>query len=264
MDYRSTDAAGNVEAEQSVSFTIQLPPEVQDTVPPVTTIVLDPAGPQGSNGWYTSAVSFRLSATDDRAGVARTEYRIDGGAWTEYAGEASVTVDGSHAVEYRSIDHAGNREAVLTAAFRIDTGLPGLTAAFTPSDPNGTNGWYTTPVSAALTASDSVSGIASVEYRIDGGAWTSYVSPVAYAEDGSHTLDYRAADKAGHVSEGQSSLRIDQTKPVTAVQISPAPDSPGGLYSSDVSVSLSASDSGSGPASTEYRVNGEPGPPTAA
>ena len=43
VDYRSTDAAGNVEAAKSVAFTITAPNN--DKTAPVTTQSLDPAAP---------------------------------------------------------------------------------------------------------------------------------------------------------------------------------------------------------------------------
>ena len=55
-----------------------------DETAPVTTATLDPAAPDGENGWYVSPVSVALDAVDEGSGVAGTEYRLDGGAWTAY------------------------------------------------------------------------------------------------------------------------------------------------------------------------------------
>ena len=39
-----------------------------------------------------------------------TRYRVDGGQWTVYAVPVRVTSDGTHTVEYYSVDKAGNTE----------------------------------------------------------------------------------------------------------------------------------------------------------
>ncbi|WP_309112821.1 ThuA domain-containing protein [Saccharothrix sp.] len=92
---RATDAAGNTSAEQSVEVKV-------DTAPPVT------KAERGS-----SASRVKLTASDATSGVARTEYRISGGKWQVHrGGEIKVRPDGKQYVEYRSIDAAGNVEAI--------------------------------------------------------------------------------------------------------------------------------------------------------
>ena len=65
VDYRSTDAAGNVEAAKSVSFTIAAPNN--DHTAPVTTQSLDPAAP-GAGKTYSAPVTVKFSALDQAPG----------------------------------------------------------------------------------------------------------------------------------------------------------------------------------------------------
>jgi len=89
--------------------------------------------------WHRTAVRVSLTATDAGSGVAALSYRIDGGAWktvTAASGapslDATVRVasprrhgnDGVHRVEYRSVDAAGNVEAIRSCRVRIDTRRP--------------------------------------------------------------------------------------------------------------------------------------------
>ena len=74
-------------------------------------------------------VSLFLAAVDDSggSGVARTAWRIGGGAW--HRGVALTIRPPVHArvsrtVEYRSTDRAGNVEAAKTAVVRFDTTAP--------------------------------------------------------------------------------------------------------------------------------------------
>ncbi|MDQ5822050.1 MAG: Ig-like domain-containing protein, partial [Actinomycetota bacterium] len=99
------------------------------------------------------------------------------------------------------------------------------------------------------------SGIANVGYEISsGGSWT----PVAdnwsttSVADGVYDIHVVATDRAGNttISSPVSGRRVDNTAPSTS------DNAPADYQSSDVTVSLSASDSGSGVSVTEYSVDG--------
>ena len=54
-----------------------------------------------------------LTAADDGecvSGVDKTEYRVGGGAFAAYTAPIAITADGTHTIEYRSTDKAGNAE----------------------------------------------------------------------------------------------------------------------------------------------------------
>ena len=51
-----------------------------------------------------------------------------------------------------------------------------------------------------VTGADTDSGVASLEYRLDDGAWTAYTAPLSLDTD-AHTVEVRATDHAGNVSE---------------------------------------------------------------
>lgn len=62
------------------------------------------------DGQYTNP-TVTLAADDSwGSGVARTEYRIDGGAWAAYDAPFRIRAYGEHTVEYRSVDANGNGE----------------------------------------------------------------------------------------------------------------------------------------------------------
>ena len=70
--------------------------EAPDETAPVTTAALDPALP-GPGGTYNRPVTVTLTATDQGGtGVARTEYRIDGGPFRPYSQPVRVASNGSH------------------------------------------------------------------------------------------------------------------------------------------------------------------------
>jgi hypothetical protein len=75
-------------------------------------------------GWNTTSVLVTLTATDTLSGVDHTEYTLDGAGWTTYAGPVAVTAEGLHALQYRSIDKAGNVETAQQLAVRVDKTPP--------------------------------------------------------------------------------------------------------------------------------------------
>jgi hypothetical protein len=102
VSYRSTDAAGNEETPGT--STVRL-----DSGAPVTT-----ASQSGSR-----PVRITLTSADPVSGVATTEYRVDDGGWSAYAGPFDVTGAGDHTVAYRSTDQAGNVEAAQTVRVTV-------------------------------------------------------------------------------------------------------------------------------------------------
>lgn len=88
IEYRSTDAEGNVETPKSVVVKV-------DPSAPTTSATLNPPTPNGSGGAYNTPVSVALDRDDVGSGIARTEYRVDGGAWENYENPEKVIFDGT-------------------------------------------------------------------------------------------------------------------------------------------------------------------------
>lgn len=100
--------------------------ESLDTVAPVTTA--SPTPPANANGWNNTDVQVTLSATDDDSGVARTEYNIDNAGWTTYTAPVTLSAEGVHTFQYRSIDRAQNQEQDQSLTVRIDKTPPTVTS----------------------------------------------------------------------------------------------------------------------------------------
>jgi hypothetical protein len=253
LAYWSVDNLGNAEAPHIVHVKL-------DNVSPATTIALAPSAPNGSNGWYTSSPTFSLSATDASSGVATTQYRIDAGAATTYAGPVAVP-EGQHTVSYWSVDAAGNTETThTTATIKVDTVRPSTTISTTPVAPDGSNGWFRQPsVQFSLTGSDATSGVASRRYTVDGGAAQTYTAPVTVSGQGVHTVAYWSVDNAGNTeATGTTTVKLDNVAPTTTLTTSPAtPDGTNGWFrQTSVSLTLPATDATSGVGSTSYTVDG--------
>jgi hypothetical protein len=96
-----------------------------------------------------------------------------------------------------------------------DTTAPVTTAAVTPAQPDGLNGWYTHDVKVSLDVSDNLSGAAKTEYSFDGrNTWTTYTEPITINKDGKYDISYRSWDHAGNMEEKQTiSINLDATAP---------------------------------------------------
>lgn len=203
-------------------------------------------------GWYVTDVTLTAVAADAVSGLGLVEHRLDGGTWLA-GDELVVATEGPHTVDFRATDQAGLR-ATTTLSFRVDKTPPSIT--FTPTGIPGANGWYTSPVTLTITATDALSGVASVEYRLDNGSWTVGTSLVL--GDGEHNVEARATDLAGNRSVVTAAETIGIQVDTTPPTLSTALDGKLGLnnwYVSDVIVSASVSDVTSGVALTEYRLD---------
>ena len=124
------------------------------------------------------------------AGVNTIEYRQQGTtAWLPYTAEVTFDEAKTYTVEYRATDRKDNVSAVKTTTFEIlkinDTTAPVVTAA--ASGNKDQRDYFVGAATLTLTATDNepgASGVQTVEYRTNGGAWTAYTAPVAYTTAG--------------------------------------------------------------------------------
>ncbi|MFI7541832.1 OmpL47-type beta-barrel domain-containing protein [Actinoplanes sp. NPDC049599] len=195
VQFRATDRSGNVSAVGSVAFTV-VAPGPTDTTPPVASSAV--SGSRDADGNYLGSATVTITATDAGSGVVRIEYNVDGGAFARYAAPVVVSTVGAHMVHFRATDAAGNTSAEQMASFTVvaapvpDT-TPPVTAATVNTQQPGI-------AVVTVTATDAASGVASIEYALDAGAWTAYTAPVTVTAAGAHTVRYRATDGAGNVA----------------------------------------------------------------
>ena len=167
------------------------------------------AGFDGSVNIATKPTTVELRIVSDGT-TLRAYYRFDGDpGWTSFGEPAPLSGVGANPKVglYANDSNATvtTRNDAVFEYFRITPGVPDTTAptsaaALNPATP-GPGGTYTGPVTVTLTGTDNTggSGLDKLEYRLDGGAWTTYTTPVPVAATGPHTLEHRATDLAGNV-----------------------------------------------------------------
>ncbi|MEU9467451.1 family 16 glycoside hydrolase [Streptomyces avermitilis] len=239
-----------------------------DTTAPETSAAV--SGARDAQGAYVGSATVTVSATDAGSGVDRIEYASgDSGAWQPYTTPVVVDQVGAHEIRYRAIDKAGNTAAEKSVTFSVvapptnDTTPPQTSA--TVSGERDADGAYIGMATVTVSASDTGSGVNTVEYAVDSGAWQPYSAPVMVHGPGAHKVRYRATDKAGNAAAEKSAdftvvapPASDTTPPVTGVTVDGTRNS-NGAYVNSAKVTVSATDDGgSGVATTEYSLDGGP------
>ncbi len=253
VTFWTSDAAGHW-ANVTRSFT------VRDFTPPHTTLaILGANATVGTVRYLAPSSTIALVATDDASGVARTEDRVDGGVWRTYTAPFPLG-PGPHLLEFRSVDTAGNLEATQSAMLYTDPAPPDVALRTDGSVVGATLGPTAT---LNLTATDSESGVAYLEYRVDGGPWLPYGGGIPVGAEGTHALEYRAADRVGNEAAFAYAFAVDGTGPsVTISPGIPSVTTPGLFVSPATPFVLGATDP-VGVSSIEYRYDGGPWTPYA-
>ncbi|MEU9644825.1 family 16 glycoside hydrolase [Streptomyces sp. NPDC048188] len=241
----------------------------EDTTAPATSAEV--GGTQNADGAYVGSATVTLAATDEGgSGVERIEYAVGAdGAWQPYTTPVVVDQVGEHTVRYRAFDKAGNAAEEKSVTFAVaapdtdDTTAPETSA--TVSGEKNPDGAYIDMATVTVTASDTGSGVNTIEYAVGDGAWTAYTAPVMVHETGEHTVRYRATDKAGNVAAEKSVAFTvaaappqDTTAPVTGATVDGTRNSDG-AYVGSAKVTVNATDEGgSGVAAVEYSLDAGP------
>ncbi len=244
VEFWSEDNAGNVETPHK-TLSVKI-----DSIAPVTEADLAP-GPNTA-GWSNGSVDIDLAAVDGCSGIKETHYQVDGGADT-IGNTVNINTEGSHTVQYWSVDQAGNVEIPhKSVTVKIDLTAPQTQANY-PAP--GATGWYGSNVTVNFTATDGGSGTKETRYKVNGGTEQIGTS-VNINTNGVNTLEYWTIDQASNVEMPHKTITInvDQAAPVTAANQTPAANAAGWNNTSPVTVNFSATDSGSGLKETHYRV----------
>lgn len=117
------------------------------------------------------------------------------------------------------------------------------------------NGWFTGEATVTLSVYGSGSGKFSTAYRLnEGAAWIPYTNPFVIGDSGIYEVQYRSAETSGYEEPIRSlPVNIDRDPPVSSL-LAEGTKGTDGVYTSDVSVTLHATDALSGVAGTEYSL----------
>ncbi|MDP9397075.1 MAG: PxKF domain-containing protein [Actinomycetota bacterium] len=215
------------DGKASVSDTFDWTATAADRTAPAVTIAVDPASPDGADGWHTSAVRVSVQASD-AGGVANVEYSLDGSTWRGCTDSFTVA-DGAYTIQARATDTSGNTGSAADKAVKQDTVDPTVELE---GGPEGTVDLGAAPAAPTCAASDATSGVRSCEV-------TGYSTAA-----GTHTLTARATDNAGRTGTATRTYTVaDRTPPAVTISVDPAAaDGANGWYTTVVKASVAATD----------------------
>jgi len=177
--------------------------EAPDLTPPITTLTADPVAVNGDNGWYKS-LSVTLES-NEVGGSTWYSYDLPSNPSTAYSA-AFTPQEGSHTLQYWSLDAASNPETMNPWVYKLDS--------VQPTTPTGLLATASSTTAIALSwaaASDLTSSVA--KYRVyKGGVFLAETAGLTYQATGltpgtaySFTID--AVDNAGNQSPASSAVQ---------------------------------------------------------
>jgi len=212
-----------------------------DIYGPKTTISIDPAEPDGNEGWYLTHPTIQLSTNPDNNldGTAITHYRWGEGIFETYTGPFTAP-EGVWNLTYYSVDPLSNSEVESTYQFRVDTTPPVVILNTTPYEPDGENLWFCSishiNLTSQVTADESN---VSIEYHWDQKLYEDFTEPFEMLE-GVHNLTYKGWDIAGNLAnEVTVTLKRDTNPPLTYIDYDPpVPNGISGWYRTHPTITL--------------------------
>ncbi|NED97766.1 carbohydrate-binding protein [Phytoactinopolyspora alkaliphila] len=170
---------------------------IADLTPPEVSVTLNPAEPDGANGWYTSNVSVAVNATDNGTVASRQRSTNGGATWSNANNPLTVSAEGITTVHYRATDNGGNVSEVGVVEVKIDKTAPTVTVSGVD---DGAEYAASETVELEFAASDATSGIAAVEAELDGEPIEAGELDLWTLAVGAHELVVTATDEAGHTA----------------------------------------------------------------
>src|SRR5262249_19743220 len=139
---------------------------------------------------------------------------------------STISTEGTGLTLTNSVtDLAGNASSTATSSPAVNLDKTPPTTSATP-----TTGAGGTSVTVALAAAESLTGVQTTRFSLDGGSAQAYdpTNPPTFSAQGAHTLDYWSVDNADNTEPHHTfTTAIDTVGPSVTVSQSPKPNSQG-------------------------------------
>ncbi|HQP49914.1 MAG TPA: hypothetical protein PKX12_14405 [Spirochaetota bacterium] len=156
---------------------------------------------QGINTYVNSQVKFKLTAKDNLL-ADKIEYRLNDSEVQVYQEPFNLPVEGKQVITYYGVDKIGNREDAKSLRVVVDNTPPSiLVTSDKPVLRSGDKVYVSKDFTFRIDARDESSGLAKVEYSLNGTDYKVYRAPFSIANEGAINLKVRAFDNVANVQE---------------------------------------------------------------
>ncbi len=264
--YYAVDSLGNEEQQQSYSFYID------NTPPIITSDLLGDSFITNGKEFSSGRTRIKLTAIDNKAGVDKIYYQIEGGEYQVYEKPFFLPAkQGDVKISYYAIDQVGNkshqsagRDATFTSPY-LDLTAPRLSHQFVGDTYQSRDTIFiNTETKIKLIGSDSESGMKKIEYKFDGDIDSIYTQPFAIKKAGIHEINMIGYDNVNNSNSHRFFINVDSGSPEITSIFSIKP------YSSEIiagekipvlplhtQIFLAATDDKVGLESIFYSINGQ-------
>lgn len=214
IDYYSDDYVGNKETKKSYSFYLdKTPPRV------VSLVQGDRFNNRGRN-YISGRSKLKLVANDNKSGVDKVYYRINGGEAKEYTEPFPLQrSQGNMVVSFYATDKVGNTGGAVTdrnlGNMYLDLTAPNISYAVTGPKLFSRDTMFVNDKSKIrLIASDGESGIQKINYNLDSKGETEYNEPFSVSgSNGVHKFSYSAIDQVYNQQVKEDFVVLDTEGP---------------------------------------------------
>lgn len=165
---------------------------------------------------------------------------------------------GDYKIKIYVDDAAGNHVEQEYTITVVDRTAPQVNVQF--SSESG-NIYVDDEITVTLNVTDNLSGVKTVEYKINDGKWTPYTGPFKFTKikGATNLIHYHTVDNVGNELSNYTPLWADTDAPMTGIDFEGVESSTwiygDWWYKSDVKVTLKPTDSQSGVKLTEYKID---------
>lgn len=252
--YYSTDNVKNVEVKKQFAFYL-------DRIPPVVENQVNGDQYKGKYLFVSPRTNVTFTATDNKAGVNKIYYRIDGKERFDYASAVAIpNVKGVHTFKYDATDNVQNLSPNKYLTVYMDnvaptTGIRYGKPQFFARDTLFIN----KDTKVSLFANDYESGVQKISYQVDGSGYKEY-SQFTIPADGYHTINFKTTDRVNNEEqEKTSNVFVDNVAPTIYHNFSIEPIGSKKdlkIYPNYTRLYLGATDDHVGTQTIEYSING--------
>ncbi len=266
--YYAQDQVDNKEDRKEYAFYLDR------TAPDVTASVVGDQYQNRGRVFVSKRSRVKLTSSDNKSGVSKVWYTIDGGEEIEYEEPFDLPGDGNTVIGFYGVDKVGNTfKSVFDEskngrqALEIDMEAPEISHSF------GTNKYMSRDTTfirgdtdVILKGVDDDSGMKQIGYKINNGGGLVYDEAFTTTSEGIYTIDYFGTDNVNNRNSKSFFYIVDNEGPETEYIFSMDPigkieldelGAPLGVYSAGVKIYLAATDKQIDTKSIFYSLNGK-------